>query len=51
MMNFRKSLQASQCCLYVIDPQERLMAHIHEGRRVIRNIELMIRLADPWNFP
>ena len=50
-MNFRKSLQASQCCLYVIDPQERLMAHIHEGLRVIRNIELMIRLADALDFP
>ena len=50
-MNFRKSLQARQCCLYVIDPQERLMAHIHEARRVIRNIELMIRLAETLDFP
>ena len=49
-MNFRKSLQARQCCLYVIDPQERLMAHIHEARRVIRNIELMIRLAETLDF-
>lgn len=50
-MNSRKKLQACQCCLYVIDPQERLMAHIHEGQRVIRNIELMIRLADTLEFP
>ncbi len=27
------------------------MAHIHEGRRVIKNIDLMIRLADALNFP
>jgi nicotinamidase-related amidase len=50
-MNFRKTLQTGQCCLYVIDPQERLMAHIHESRRVIRNIALMIRLADTLDFP
>ncbi|XOF34606.1 MAG: isochorismatase family protein [Candidatus Electrothrix sp. YB6] len=50
-MNFRKRLQPRQCCLYVIDPQERLMAHIHEARRVISNIELMIRLADTLDFP
>ena len=50
-MSYRKSLQANQCCLYVIDPQERLMAHIHESRRVIANIDLMIRLADTLDFP
>lgn len=50
-MTCRKILQSNQCCLYVIDPQERLMAHIHEGRRVIANIELMIRLADTLDFP
>ncbi len=27
------------------------MAHIHESRRVIRNIDLMIRLADTLDFP
>ncbi len=27
------------------------MAHIHEARRVIRNIDLMIRLADALDFP
>ncbi|MCI5148912.1 MAG: isochorismatase family protein, partial [Candidatus Electrothrix sp. MAN1_4] len=50
-MSFRKIVQASQCCLYVIDPQERLIAHIHESRRVIKNIDLMIRLADTLDFP
>jgi nicotinamidase-related amidase len=34
-----------ECCLFVIDPQERLMAHIHEAARVSKNIGLMIRLA------
>ncbi|WP_446009430.1 isochorismatase family protein [Candidatus Electrothrix sp.] len=50
-MSFKKTLQANQCCLYVIDAQERLMAHIHESRRVINNIDLMIRLADTLEFP
>ena len=27
------------------------MAHIHESRRVIKNIDLMIRLADTLDFP
>ena len=44
-------LQPRQCCLYVIDPQERLMAHIYEADRVIKNISLMIRLAVALEFP
>ncbi len=44
-------LQAKQCCLYVIDPQERLMAHIHEAERVIKNIGLMIQLANTFSIP
>ncbi len=43
-------LLAKQCCLYVIDPQERLMAHIHEAERVIKNISLMIHLADTFSI-
>ncbi len=38
-------LQPEQCCLYVVDPQERLMAHIHEADRVVHNIALLINLA------
>jgi nicotinamidase-related amidase len=38
-------LRPEQCCLYVIDPQERLMAHIHEAERVEKNILLLLNLA------
>lgn len=44
-------LHRDQCCLYVIDPQEKLMAHIHETDRVVRNIVLMIRLAQTLGLP
>jgi len=44
-------LQPEQCCLYVVDPQERLMAHIHEKSRVIKSICLMIRMAQTFSMP
>lgn len=44
-------LRPEQCCLHVVDPQEKLMAHIHEADRVVRNIALMIRLARTLRFP
>ncbi len=44
-------LQPEQCCLYVVDPQVRLMAHIHDADRVVKNISLMIRLADVLEIP
>jgi len=44
-------LVPEQCCLYVIDPQERLMAHIHEAERVVKNTGLMIRLAGEFLLP
>ena len=44
-------LQAEQCCLYVIDPQEKLMAHIHEAERVTRNIAMMIHFAGIMRLP
>jgi len=44
-------LRANQCCLYVVDPQEKLMAHIHDADRVSRNIALMIHLARTMDFP
>lgn len=44
-------LRPEQCCLYVVDPQEKLMAHIHEADRVVRNTALMIRLAQTLQFP
>ena len=44
-------LRSDQCCLYVVDPQEKLMAHIHEAGRVTQNISLMIHLARTLEFP
>ena len=44
-------LKSEQCCLYIVDPQEKLMAHIHEADRVSRNIGLMINLAKTMDFP
>lgn len=44
-------LRPEQCCLYVVDPQEKLMAHIHEADRVSRNTGLMINLAKTLDFP
>lgn len=44
-------LRSEQCCLYVVDPQEKLMAHIHEADRVSRNVGLMITLAKTLDFP
>jgi nicotinamidase-related amidase len=44
-------LYPGQCCLYVIDPQERLMAHIHGADLVVKNISLMIRLAGVLHIP
>jgi nicotinamidase-related amidase len=35
----------------VIDPQERLMAKIHEAERVVKNISLMIHLATALKIP
>lgn len=44
-------LRPQECCLLVIDPQERLMAHIHQAERVSRNISLMLHLAAALDMP
>ena len=44
-------LRPEQCCLYVVDPQERLMAHIHGKEQVVKNISLMIHLAEVLHIP
>jgi len=44
-------LRKEQCLLYVIDPQERLMAHIHEADRVVRATSLMLHLARVLAMP
>jgi nicotinamidase-related amidase len=51
MTTSNMTLQANRSCLYVVDPQERLMAHIHEADRVSRNITLMIHLARVCAMP
>ncbi len=51
-MEYKRSfLTPGQCCLFIVDPQERLMAHIHEAERVVTNIALMIRLAEVFSLP
>ncbi|MCW5201199.1 isochorismatase family protein [Desulfobulbus sp. F4] len=45
------NLLPQECCLVVIDPQERLMAKIHEAERVVKNISLMVRLASVLDIP
>lgn len=50
-MNTGTPLRPQECCLLVIDPQERLMAHIHEAARVSRNIGLMLHLAAAMSIP
>ncbi len=44
-------MSSDQCCLYVIDTQERLMAHIHKADGVIKNICLMLHLTDVLHIP
>ena len=44
-------LLPEQCCLYIVDPQERLMAHIHGADLVLKNISLMIHLAEVMHIP
>jgi nicotinamidase-related amidase len=44
-------LRPEQCCLYIVDPQERLMAHIHGAVEVVKNIILMIHLCRTLSIP
>ncbi len=44
-------LMPEQCCLLVIDPQERLMAHIHRANQVEKNICLLLRLGQVFSLP
>lgn len=47
----RRPLQAQQCALVVVDIQERLLPPIFEKERLIRNSQLLIRLANILNMP
>ncbi len=44
-------LAPERCCLIVVDPQERLMAAIHEVNRVVSNTVIMIHCAKAFNMP
>jgi nicotinamidase-related amidase len=47
----RRPLQADDCVLAVIDIQERLLPPIQEKERLIRNSQLLIRLATILSLP
>ena len=47
----RRPLRPEDCSLAVIDIQERLLPAIFENDRVVRNAQLLIRLADILSLP
>jgi nicotinamidase-related amidase len=47
----RRSLDADQCALIVVDMQERLLPPIWEKERLVRNVQLLIRLAGILKLP
>jgi nicotinamidase-related amidase len=47
----RRSLEAAQCALIVIDIQEKLLPPIFEKERLLRNSQLLIRLAGVLKIP
>ncbi|RUM37819.1 MAG: isochorismatase [Desulfobulbus sp.] len=51
MINEPRFIRPEQCCLYIVDPQERLMSHIHGAETVVKNITLMIHLARTLDIP
>jgi nicotinamidase-related amidase len=47
----RRMLRPEACALAVIDIQEKLLAQIFEKERVLRNAQLLVRLADILQLP
>ena len=47
----RQPLSPQQCALLVIDIQEKLLPPIHEKERLVRNTQLLIRLAKILSLP
>jgi nicotinamidase-related amidase len=47
----RKALEVDQCALVVVDIQEKLLPPIFEKERLLRNSQVLIRLAHILNFP
>jgi nicotinamidase-related amidase len=47
----RRPLLAEQCALVVVDIQEKLLAPIFEKEKLVRNAQLLIRLAEILKIP
>jgi nicotinamidase-related amidase len=47
----RRPLEASQCALIVVDMQQKLLPPIWEKERLVRNVQLLIRLAGILKIP
>ena len=47
----RRPLEAEQCALIVVDMQEKLLPPIWEKERLVKNIQLLIRLAGILKIP
>ncbi len=47
----RRPLTAENCALVVVDIQERLLPPIHEKERLVRNSQLLLRLAQIFQLP
>jgi len=44
-------LRPENCCFHIIDPQQSLMAHIHEAERVTANIVRLLECAQILKLP
>ncbi len=51
MNNSDLFIKPERCCLFVIDPQERLMAAIYKADLVISNTQMLIHCAKTLNIP
>ncbi len=47
----RQPLEADHCALVVVDIQEKLLPPIHEKQRLVRNAQLLLRLANILKIP
>jgi len=47
----RQTLESSRCALVVVDIQEKLLPPIHEKERLVRNTQILIRLANILEMP
>jgi nicotinamidase-related amidase len=47
----RRPLEAEQCALIVVDMQEKLLPSIWEKERLVRNVQLLIRMAGILKIP